>query len=50
MRLLLSVVLVATALLGGCAGWSQTPYDPQLACDGVGGTLTADGRCRAGLP
>jgi hypothetical protein len=48
MRLLLGVALAAAALLAGCAGWSQTPYNAQQACDGVGGRLTADGRCRAG--
>jgi len=42
------VLLAAAALLGGCAGWSQTPYNPQQACDIVGGSLTADGRCLAG--
>ena len=39
---LLAGVLLAAALLGGCAGWSQTPYNPQQACDIVGGFLTAD--------
>jgi len=48
MRLLLGVALTAATLLGGCAGWSQTPYNPQQACDIVGGFLTADGRCKAG--
>ena len=48
MRVLLGTVLVAAALLGGCAGWSQTPYNPQQFCDSVGGTLTSDGRCLAG--
>jgi hypothetical protein len=47
MRLAAGLLLVAT-LLGGCAGWSQTPYNPQQACDIVGGTLTGDGRCLAG--
>jgi len=47
MRGLAGLLLVAT-LLGGCAGWSQTPYNPQQACDIVGGVLTADGRCLAG--
>ena len=47
MRLLAVLPLVA-ALLGGCAGWSQTPYNPQVACDAVGGTFTGDGRCLAG--
>ncbi len=48
MPLLAGVLLVVAALLGGCAGWSQTPYNPQQACDIVGGTLTRDGRCLAG--
>ena len=47
MRLLTGLLLVAT-LLGGCAGWSQTPYDPREACYAVGGTPTGDGRCLAG--
>ena len=45
---LLAGLLVSAALLGGCAGWSQTPYNPQQACDIVGGILTADGRCLTG--
>jgi len=45
---LLAGVLLVAALLGGCAGWSQTPYNPQQACDAVAGTLTRDGRCLAG--
>jgi hypothetical protein len=45
---LLAGLLLVAALLGGCAGWSQTPYNPQQACDIVGGTLTSDGRCLAG--
>ncbi len=48
MPLLAGVLLLVAALLGGCAGWSQTPYNPQQACDIVGGTLTRDGRCLAG--
>jgi hypothetical protein len=48
MRFLGAVVLAAVTLLGGCAGWSQTPYNPQQACDIVGGYLTSDGRCVAG--
>jgi len=48
MPLLAGVLLVVAWLLGGCAGWSQTPYNPQQACDIVGGTLTRDGRCLAG--
>ncbi len=48
MRWLTGVLLFAVALAGGCAGWSQTPYNPQQACDIVGGVLTADGRCLAG--
>jgi len=41
-------LLLLAALCGGCAGWSQTPYNPRQACDIVGGVLTADGRCLAG--
>jgi len=48
MRLVVGVLLVAAVLLDGCAGWSQTPYNPQQACDIVGDFLTADGRCLAG--
>jgi hypothetical protein len=40
--------MLLAALLGGCADWSQTPYNPKQACDGVGGFFTADGRCLAG--
>jgi hypothetical protein len=47
MRGLAGLLLVA-ALLGGCAGWSQTPFNPKQACDAVGGMLTADGRCLGG--
>jgi hypothetical protein len=47
MRLLAGLLLVA-ALLAGCAGWSQTPYNPQQACDSVGGVLARDGRCLTG--
>jgi hypothetical protein len=42
------VLLAAAVLLSGCAGWSETPYNPQQACDIVGGYLTSDGRCIAG--
>ena len=48
MRFLAGVLLAAGLLLGGCAGWLQTPYNPQQACDAVGGRLTSDGRCLAG--
>ena len=48
MRFLAGVLLAGVVLLGGCAGWSQTPYNPQQACDIVGGTLTYDGRSLAG--
>ena len=48
MRFLAGALLAAAALLGGCAGRSQTPYNPQQACDIVVGTLTCDGRCLAG--
>lgn len=47
-RPLLGAVLAMAVLLGGCADWSQTPYNPRQACDIVGGVLTADGRCLAG--
>jgi hypothetical protein len=47
MRTIVAVFLGAL-LLGGCASWSSTPYDARLACDGVGGIYTADGRCLAG--
>jgi hypothetical protein len=40
--------LLAAVLLAGCAGLSQTPYNARLACEGSGGTYTADGRCLAG--
>jgi len=45
---LLSAMLVVAALLGGCAGWSQTPYNARAACNAAGGYFTADGRCLAG--
>jgi len=48
MRWMAGVLLFAVALTGGCAGWSQTPYNPQQACDSAAGVLTADGRCLAG--
>jgi hypothetical protein len=48
MRWVAVALLLAAGLAGGCAGWSQTPYNPQQACDIVGGVLTADGRCLAG--
>ena len=48
MRGLAGLLLVA-ALLGGCAGWSQTPFNPKQASDAVGGMLTADGRCLGGI-
>ena len=43
MRWLGGVLLFAAALAGGCAGWSQTPYNPRQACDIVGGVLTPTG-------
>ena len=46
-RLLLAL-LTPRPGAAGCAGWSQTPYNPQQFCDSVGGTLTSDGRCLAG--
>jgi len=48
MRVILGMLLVAGALLGGCASWPQTPYNGRQACDIVGGFYTADGRCIAG--
>ncbi len=48
MRVLLGAVLAAAALLAGCAGWSQTPYNGRQACESVGGIYTADERCLAG--
>jgi len=48
MRWLAGLVFLTAVLAGGCAGWSQTPYNPRQACDIVGGVLTADGRCLAG--
>jgi len=48
MRWLVVMLLLAAASTAGCAGWSQTPYNPQQACDSVGGVLTVDGRCLAG--
>ena len=48
MRVLLGAVLAAAALLVGCAGLPQTPYNGRQACEGVGGIYTADGRCLAG--
>jgi hypothetical protein len=48
MRLVAGILLATAVVVSGCAGWSQTPYNPQQACDIVGGTLTADGRCLAG--
>jgi hypothetical protein len=47
-RVVLGLLVLAAVMLGGCAGWSQTPYNPQQACTGVGGVFTADGRCLAG--
>ena len=41
-------LLLMAALLGGCAGWSETPYNAKQACDIVGGRYTGDGRCLAG--
>jgi len=38
------MIAVAAA---GC-GLPSTPYNPQQACDIVGGILTSDGRCLAG--
>jgi len=47
-RIALWLVLAASVLLGGCAGWTGTPYNGQQACDIVGGIYTPDGRCQAG--
>jgi hypothetical protein len=46
---ILGAVLLATLLLGGCAGLQNLPpYDGRLSCQGVGGMYTADGRCLNG--
>lgn len=46
MRGRLGVALLAAILLGGCAEWSQTPFNGRQACDAVADT--SDGRCLAG--
>ena len=48
MRGRLGAVLLAATLLGGCAGWLQTPFNGRQACDAVAGEYTSDGRCLAG--
>ena len=48
MRVLAGIMLAA-ALLTGCASWNSMPYNPREACIGSGGTYTADGECEAGL-
>ena len=42
------VALLAAILLGGCAGWSETPFNGRQACDAVAGEYTSDGRCLTG--
>jgi hypothetical protein len=48
MRTLIGIMLAA-ALLAGCATWSSMPYNAREACVGSGGTYTAGGGCEAGL-
>jgi hypothetical protein len=48
MRIMVGAMIVGAMLLGGCAGWSQTPFNGRQACDAVGGEYTSDGRCLAG--
>jgi hypothetical protein len=46
-RLAVAILLLATALTGGC-GLQLAPYNGRQSCQGVGGTYTSDGRCLAG--
>jgi len=46
--LVLGAMLLAAALLGGCADLHPTPYNGRESCDGVGGIYTGDGRCLGG--
>ncbi len=48
MRIIVGAVIGLAMALGGCAGWSQTPFNGRQACDAVGGEYTSDGRCLAG--
>jgi len=47
-RALVGLVLAA-ALMSGCAGWTSTPYNAREACEGSGGTYESNGTCWAGL-
>ena len=49
MRIALGALLLAAAVLGGCAGWSTTPYNARQACEAVGGLYGGDGgQCAVG--
>ena len=49
MRIVLGALLLAAAVLGGCAGWSMTPYNARQACEAVGGLYGGDGgQCAVG--
>jgi len=48
-RLGLGIVLLAALAVPGCAGISDTAYDPAEACRSVGGIYRPNGQCRAGL-
>jgi hypothetical protein len=43
------IVLLAAFAVAGCAGISDTTYDPAEACRAVGGIYRPSGQCRAGL-
>ena len=44
----LGLVLLAAAMLGGCAGLSSsTPFNPAQSCQAVGGSYY-NGQCHAG--
>jgi hypothetical protein len=48
-RIVLGALLLATAVLGGCAGLSTTPYNARQACEAVGGLYGGDGgQCAVG--
>ena len=45
----LGALLLAAAVLGGCAGLSTTPYNARQACEAVGGIYGGeDGQCAVG--
>lgn len=48
MCIIVGAVIGLAMALGGCPGWSQTPFNKRQACDAVGGEYTSDGRCLAG--